>query len=70
MKNKYSILIDGGREGYSIHDTKYDTIEEAVKEGIKISTSTTYPFLIIQTIDWEAKEKQVDISNLFKDNNG
>lgn len=70
MKNKYRILFDGGREGYTLHEEEYTTLEKAVKDAIKISTSTTYPFIIIQIIDWEAKEKQVDISSISKENNG
>ena len=33
-----------------IHE--YETVEQAVKEAIALTT----PFLIVQVIDWEAKE--------------
>lgn len=61
---KYKILWDyrsEGHEGHSFHcDNKgniveFNTVEEAVKKAIILNYSV--PFLIVQIIDWEAKEK-------------
>ena len=52
---KYRILWDYGNCGYTFSSGEYETVEQAVKEAIALNYST--PFLIVQVIDWEAKEK-------------
>lgn len=61
---KYRILWDYRTEGHTFHNiyekgkegkiAEYETVEQAVKEAIALNYST--PFLIVQVIDWEAKE--------------
>ena len=51
---KYRILWDYGSEGHSFHDKEFDTVGEAVKEAFGLKYCS--PFLIVQVIDWEARE--------------
>lgn len=54
---KYQILQDWGTEGYSLHDIEYETVNDAVVVALQKNYGNR--FLIIQVIDWEAKEKTV-----------
>jgi hypothetical protein len=61
MKEKYKILFDyGAHEGFKFQDEEFDTVAEAVKHAIDLNYCT--PFLIVQVINWEAKEKNPFIS--------
>ena len=53
---KYKILHDyGAYDGMKFYDEKdFDTVAEAVRFAIELNYSTK--FLIVQVIDWEAKE--------------
>lgn len=59
---KYRVLIDYHTEGWRFHDEGegYDTIDAAVKEGI--ANSYGHPFLVIQVIDWQARETNQPLS--------
>lgn len=51
---KYKILFDYRTEGYKFEDGEFDTVAEAVRTALDLNYST--PFLIVNVIDWEAKE--------------
>lgn len=51
---KYKILLDYRTEGFKFQDEEYDTVADAVKNAIELNYCT--PFLIVQIIEWEAKE--------------
>ena len=55
---KYRILHDFGTEGHSFFPDEFNSVADAVIAAIKLNYST--PFLIVQIIEWEAKEKQND----------
>lgn len=50
----YQILRDYYSNGYSLDDTKYATVDEAVKAAI--SSGYSAPFLIIKVIEWKTTE--------------
>ena len=50
---KYKILFDYGSDGYKFQDEEYNSVSEAVKQAIKLNYCS--PFLIVQIIDWEAR---------------
>lgn len=57
----YRILIDYRSEGWQFLSTKdtideYGSVEAAVK-GFLSSHANMNPFLVVQVVDWEAKEK-------------
>jgi len=53
---KYKILIDYGVEGYQFRDEEFDTVAGAVKHAIEVNYGS--PFLIVQVVEWEVKEKE------------
>jgi hypothetical protein len=53
---KYQILIDI-REGFTLSDEEYNTLDEAVKEAIRQSYGS-FKFKIVQVINWKAKESE------------
>ena len=50
---KYKILVDYHTEGWQFSDGEFETIDEAVKSVIG---GLGNPFLIVQVVDWEARE--------------
>lgn len=52
---KYKILIDYDIEGFKFQDEEFETVDAAVKSAILLNSS--FPFLIVQVIDWEAKQR-------------
>lgn len=54
---KYRILIDYGTEGYSLHNDEHETVNDAVVAAHLMNYGNR--FLVIQIIDWEAKEKTI-----------
>ena len=53
---KYQILRNYYSAGYSFEDEKFETIDEAVKYAL--SQRYGAPFLIVEVIDWEAKDSR------------
>ena len=52
----YKILWDyGSYEGMKFHDGDFDSIDAAVKEATSMGYTTKW--LIVQIVEWEAKEK-------------
>lgn len=51
---KYKIIVDYRTEGWSFENEAFNTVDEAVKHIM--SRNYGNPFLIVQVINWEAKE--------------
>ena len=51
---KYKIIRDYTSEGWSFDDREFDTVEEAVK--FANSESYSAKWLIVNVVEWEAKE--------------
>lgn len=54
---KYRILQYWSTDGFTLIDEEYETVNDAVVSALEKNYGSR--FLIIQVIDWEAKEKTV-----------
>ena len=52
---EYKVLFDYHSEGFKFEDNIFDSVAAAVKYAMDCNYAT--PFLIVQVIEWEAKEK-------------